>query len=310
VRRRNLVAEKLRSMPKISPTDAPQVAQSVAGGAAETAEALSRAFGQSIVITGQEPATLEFAELGTKVSGPGLVVAFKIEETGAALLVPEASGLLPPWCAQPDTTGVSKLTTLAQELGMTLLPESFMPSDSKAGYVRSMAAALGRAGILDGAIQIPIALTGGDGKPSIGYLVWPLRNPAMLLGGGSQAKPAAAALPKPAAPPAPKPAASARPATAPRQLPSYSKSLLRIRVPVTVTLAQKKQSLRRIVELGPGSILQFDKSCEEMLELEVADKPIAVGEAVKVGDKFGLRVTSIVLPDERFRSVGSREKKS
>ena len=86
-------------------------------------------------------------------------------------------------------------------------------------------------------------------------------------------------------------------------LPSYAKSLLRIRVPVIVTLAAKKQPIGRIVELGPGSIIQFDKSCEEMLEMHVNDQLVAEGEAVKVGDKFGIRLTSLVVPGERFKPV-------
>jgi flagellar motor switch/type III secretory pathway protein FliN len=72
---------------------------------------------------------------------------------------------------------------------------------------------------------------------------------------------------------------------------------------VTVTLADKRQPLGRVIEISPGSIIQFDKSCEEMLELSAAGRKIATGEAVKVGDKFGLRVTSIVLPGERFEPV-------
>ena len=84
--------------------------------------------------------------------------------------------------------------------------------------------------------------------------------------------------------------------------------MLRIRVPVSVTLASARKPIGLIVELGPGAILQFDKSCEEMLELGVGDRQIASGEAVKVGDMFGLRVTSIVLPEERFNSVASEKK--
>ncbi|HVX11713.1 MAG TPA: FliM/FliN family flagellar motor switch protein [Pirellulales bacterium] len=86
-------------------------------------------------------------------------------------------------------------------------------------------------------------------------------------------------------------------------LPSYARSLLRIKVPVIVTLAAKKQPIGRIVELGPGSIIQFDKSCEEMLEMHVNDQLVAEGEAVKVGDKFGIRLTSLVVPGERFKPV-------
>ena len=52
-----------------------------------------------------------------------------------------------------------------------------------------------------------------------------------------------------------------------------------------------------------GSIIAFDKSCDEMLELEVSGHAIAEGECVKVGDKFGLRVTSLILPDEQLQSL-------
>ena len=70
-----------------------------------------------------------------------------------------------------------------------------------------------------------------------------------------------------------------------------------------VTLAETKQPIGRIVELGPGTIIQFDKSCEEMLSLQVGGQPVAEGEAVKVGDKFGIRLTSLKLPGERFVPV-------
>jgi flagellar motor switch protein FliN len=93
------------------------------------------------------------------------------------------------------------------------------------------------------------------------------------------------------------------PAVGAESLPNYGKSLLRIKVPVIVTLATKKQPIGRIVELGPGSIIQFDKSCEEMLEMHVNGQLVAEGEAVKVGDKFGIRVTALVVPGERFKQV-------
>jgi flagellar motor switch/type III secretory pathway protein FliN len=89
-------------------------------------------------------------------------------------------------------------------------------------------------------------------------------------------------------------------------LPNYSRSLLKIKVPVMVTLANKKQPISKIVELVPGSIIQFNKSCDEMLELEVGGQPIAHGECVKVGDKFGLRLTSLTMPDERFQPVAGK----
>ena len=87
------------------------------------------------------------------------------------------------------------------------------------------------------------------------------------------------------------------------RLPAYSRSLLKIKVPVTVTLAETRQSVREILDLVPGSILQFEKMCDDTLSLEVGEHRIAEGETVKVGDKFGLRITSMVRPEERFHTV-------
>ena len=78
------------------------------------------------------------------------------------------------------------------------------------------------------------------------------------------------------------------------RLPEYSRRLLQIRVPVCVTLASQRKSIQEIIELGPGSIVKFDKTCDEPLELCVGDRPIARGEVVKVGDKFGLKISGLV----------------
>jgi flagellar motor switch protein FliN len=96
--------------------------------------------------------------------------------------------------------------------------------------------------------------------------------------------------------------------TGKREFSPYTRSLLRVRVPVVVTLAEKKHNLGCILELVPGQILQFEKSCEEALELRVSNCKIAAGEAVKIGDKFGLRITAIVPPDERFAPVRAVQK--
>jgi flagellar motor switch protein FliN/FliY len=77
-------------------------------------------------------------------------------------------------------------------------------------------------------------------------------------------------------------------------LPTFARGLMRIQVPIHVTLAAQRKSIHEIVELGPGSIIKFEKTCDEPLDLSVGDRIIARGEAVKVGDKFGLRIGGLV----------------
>ena len=69
--------------------------------------------------------------------------------------------------------------------------------------------------------------------------------------------------------------------------------ILRLRVPVIVKLAERKLPVAEVLRLGVGSIIEFVKSNEEMLELMINNKTIAVGEAVKVGENFGLRVKQV-----------------
>lgn len=74
---------------------------------------------------------------------------------------------------------------------------------------------------------------------------------------------------------------------------SYEDQVLDIETPVVVVLAQKRESLDRIVNLVPGSMLMFDSHCDEPLILEAGGHPLATGETVKIGDKFGLRIREI-----------------
>ena len=83
---------------------------------------------------------------------------------------------------------------------------------------------------------------------------------------------------------------------------SFSKAVLSIQTPLSVTLAAKKCSLERIVDLVPGAMLTFDAHCDEPLTLEAGGKPIATGDAVKIGDKFGLRIREVLDATGKFEA--------
>ena len=69
--------------------------------------------------------------------------------------------------------------------------------------------------------------------------------------------------------------------------------ILRLEVPVIVKLAERKILLSEVLRLGTGAIVEFFKRSDEPLELLVNNKTIGVGETVKVGENFGLRITQI-----------------
>lgn len=315
-------------MSELTPGIVAEVIAAATQGATEAAEALSRVLDAPCTLTVGESTVYDPAARPASLSGAGLLISLQVGSAAAVVCLASESGLVPEWAAAPDATGKSKLSTLAQELGMLLLPETLMAEVFEAAVVPDLAAALGRGQLPAEAPLLPLELTAGEKQGTL-WLVWPAAQPAALLATASAESPAAAPVPAAEQPTAAGGVAEPlgtettaakepprgttpeswrrpperKPHPTVEDLHPYSKSLLRVRVPISATLASQKQPIWRIVELGPGSIIQFDKSCDELLELEVAGHKVALGEAVKVGDKFGIRISSMVLPDERFNKI-------
>ena len=62
---------------------------------------------------------------------------------------------------------------------------------------------------------------------------------------------------------------------------------------IIVKLADRKLTLQEVMRLGPGAIIEFFKASDQPLELLVNNKTIAIGDAVKIGENFGLKITQI-----------------
>lgn len=80
--------------------------------------------------------------------------------------------------------------------------------------------------------------------------------------------------------------------------------ILHIEVPIIVQLSQRTMPLSEILDLTPGSIIEFTKPSDGELELKVNNKIIGSGQAVKVGENFGLRVARIGSLRERIQALG------
>ena len=84
--------------------------------------------------------------------------------------------------------------------------------------------------------------------------------------------------------------------------------ILRLQVPVIVKLAERKLLLSEVMRLGVGAIIEFIKSSDEPLHLLINNKAIAVGEAVKVGENFGLRIKQVGDLKQLIASLGSENR--
>ena len=72
---------------------------------------------------------------------------------------------------------------------------------------------------------------------------------------------------------------------------------------LTVELGRTKLPIKNILELTRGSIIELDKVAGEPVELYVNGKLIAKGEVVVIEDNFGLRITSIISPEQRIKQI-------
>jgi flagellar motor switch protein FliN/FliY len=80
--------------------------------------------------------------------------------------------------------------------------------------------------------------------------------------------------------------------------------ILDIPLEVTVELGRTSMLINDLLQLGQGSVVELNKLAGEPLEILVNRKLIARGEVVVVNEKFGVRLTDIVSPIERVKSLG------
>jgi flagellar motor switch protein FliN/FliY len=80
--------------------------------------------------------------------------------------------------------------------------------------------------------------------------------------------------------------------------------ILDIPLQVSVELGKVKMLVNDLLQLGQGSIIALEKPVSERLEIYISDKLIARGEVVVADERFGIRVTDIVSPAERIKSLG------
>ncbi len=81
------------------------------------------------------------------------------------------------------------------------------------------------------------------------------------------------------------------------------RNILKIKVHLSVLLAQKMMNVEEILDLSPGTVLQFNKNYEAPLELLANGHRIGKGVAVKVNEKFGLQVKEIGPQEETIQAL-------
>lgn len=72
---------------------------------------------------------------------------------------------------------------------------------------------------------------------------------------------------------------------------------------ITVELGKSRKTIREVLALGPGSVVELDKLAGEPVDLLVNGKLLAKGEVVVIDENFGIRITDIISPIERVANL-------
>ena len=87
-------------------------------------------------------------------------------------------------------------------------------------------------------------------------------------------------------------------------LPRDLEFLFDVPLQVSVEVGRARILIKDLLQMGEGYVVELDKLAGEPLDLYVNSRLIARGEAVKVGDKFGIKLTEVVSQSDRIEKLG------
>ena len=71
--------------------------------------------------------------------------------------------------------------------------------------------------------------------------------------------------------------------------------LLDVPLEISVQLGRRSMTVADVLKLGAGSVVELSKSSGEALDIFVNDRLVARGEAMTVGERYGVRITEVVV---------------
>ncbi|ALM83181.1 flagellar motor switch protein FliN [Bordetella sp. N] len=82
--------------------------------------------------------------------------------------------------------------------------------------------------------------------------------------------------------------------------------IMDVPVQMTVELGRTRLTIKNLLQLGQGSVVELDGLAGEPMDIFVNGYLIAQGEVVVVDDKYGIRLTDIITPSERINRLNGR----
>jgi flagellar motor switch protein FliN/FliY len=79
--------------------------------------------------------------------------------------------------------------------------------------------------------------------------------------------------------------------------------LMDVSLQVSVEVGRARMTINDLLQMGAGSVVELEKLAGEPLDIFINGKAVARGEAVIVNEKFGVRLTDIISPEERVEGI-------
>ena len=79
--------------------------------------------------------------------------------------------------------------------------------------------------------------------------------------------------------------------------------LLDVQLDIAVEVGRSQMRIEDLLQLDQGSVLELESMVGQPLDIRVNNQLVARGEVVVINDKFAVRITDIVSPDDRFAAL-------
>ncbi len=230
----------------------------------------------------------------------GLFLLFEFSEGALAVLIPEKLGV-PGWYRTPDKSQDSRLQTLPMEWSMGILPADLEATRYLTIACGDLKKQLTACGVGDDAQRFEYVVQNSLTSQEMGriQLVWPLSTPRfqnVAEFNTPEEQPATFGLDSEEFDETDE--ADESPAMSDAEVRRQSR-VMPIPVPLIVKIAEKRIDLRQLRTLAPGTLITFDKGCDDPLEVFIGKQLYCRGEAVKMDEHFAIKITET--DSERLR---------
>lgn len=260
--------------------------------------ALNSCFDSEIELEAGKQEKLSSDNIPAEWDQPGLVMFFNVDDIEIACLIPESLPL-PQWYRSADDSKSSQLQTLEEEFSKLIFPESIEPKSFELEVKKEIGSPVKESFPDEGITVLPFHLKSEEDTEDPVTSLWivgPLAvNSDEEVTDGDQDGFSHQDHPE-----------ANYSETRQKSSRATQEGINRFKkLPVTISvrLAEKKLELGEFLAITPGTLITFDKSCEAPLDLYVNNYRYCTGEAVKIGENFGIKVDEVGIVEVREERV-------